>query len=123
MPVYRDRETQRVEKVNGGEGYMIRDRLLSEEKIAEVGGKCTYLSQITVEPQSSLGIHKHEGECELYFITSGKAVYTENGTDYEVAPGDALLCESGSSHGIKTASDTEPLTFVAVIMQDPEQAQ
>ena len=50
MPVYKNRETQRVEKVNGGEGFMIRDRLLSEEKIAEVGGKCIYISQITVEP-------------------------------------------------------------------------
>ena len=120
MPVYKNRETQRVEKVNGGEGFMIRDRLLSEEKIAEVGGKCTYISQITVETASSLGIHKHEGECELYFVTSGKALYTENDVEYEVVPGDAMLCESGSTHGIKNASDTEPLTFIAVIMQDPE---
>lgn len=119
MPVYSNRETQRVENVNGGDGAMIRDRLLSEEKIAEVGGKCTYLSQITVEPSSSLGIHEHTGECELYFVTSGKAIYTENDVEYEVAPGDAMLCESGSTHGIKNVSDTEPLTFVAVIMQNP----
>lgn len=119
MPIYNNRETQRVENVNGGEGAMIRDRLLTEEKIKEVGGVCTYLSQITVEPGSSLGIHKHEGECELYFVTSGKAIYTENDAEYEVVPGDAMLCESGSTHGIKNASDTELLTFVAVIMQNP----
>ena len=120
MPVYKNRETQRVEKVNGEKALWFATVWLSEEKIAEVGGKCTYISQITVEPASSLGIHKHEGECELYFVTSGKALYTENDIEYEVVPGDAMLCESGSTHGIKNASDTEPLTFVAVIMQDPE---
>ena len=36
MPVYRDRETQRVEKVNGGEGYMIRDRLLSKKRLPKL---------------------------------------------------------------------------------------
>ena len=119
MPIYKERETQRVENVNGGEGTMIRDRLLSEEKIKEVGGVCTYISQITVEPGSSLGIHKHEGECELYFVTSGAAIYTENDVEYEVTVGDAMLCESGSTHGIRNASTEEPLQFVAVIMQDP----
>ena len=52
MPVYKKRETQRVEKVNGGDGFMIRDRLLTEEKIAEVGGKCTNISKKSVEPSS-----------------------------------------------------------------------
>lgn len=120
MPIYRNRETQRVEKVNGGEGTMIRDRLLSEDKIAEIAGKCTYLAQITVEPKSSLGIHEHTGECELYFVTSGSGTYTDNGEEYTVEAGDVMLCESGNSHGIKNLSSTEPLKFIAVIMKDPE---
>lgn len=116
MPIYHERETQYVENVNGGEGGMTRDRLLTEEKL---GGVCTYISQITLEPGCSLGVHQHVGECELYFITNGSATYTENDVDYQVAKGDALLCESGSTHGIKNTGD-ETLTFVAVIMKDPE---
>ncbi|MEF2656192.1 MAG: cupin domain-containing protein [Eggerthellaceae bacterium] len=117
MPVFRNRETQRVENVNGGEGAMIRDRLLNEEQIREFGGECTYLAQITVEPHSSLGIHEHAGEGELYFITSGSALYVEDDVEYEVSAGDALFCASGSTHGIKNPGD-EVLTFVAVIMQN-----
>lgn len=118
MPVYRNRETQQVAGVNGGEGTMTRDRLLTEDQLKEVGGEVTYVSQITLDPHSSLGIHEHVGEGELYFITEGEGVYTEDGFGYNVVPGDALFCKDGSTHGIKNISD-KPLKFVAVIMKAP----
>ena len=117
MPVYSQRNPQYVEHVQGGEGRMKRDMLLPDDKL---GGVCTYISQITLEPGCSIGIHQHSGDAELYFITTGTGTYTENNTDYTVTAGDALYCADGSTHGLVNNGE-ELLQFVAVIQKTPEQ--
>lgn len=116
MPVYSNRETERVPK---DQGYIIRDNLLTAEQLEKVGGECTLLAHIIVEPHSILGEHVHEGEGELYFITEGEGIYIEDGVEYEIKSGDAMFCCDGSTHGIKNLSDNE-IRFVAVILKNPE---
>ncbi len=61
--------------------------------------------------------HKHEGECEYYYIISGIGIYDDNGNVMEVQPGTVTYTPSGSSHGIKNTGD-EVLEFIALIIKD-----
>lgn len=113
MPIFTNREPQYAENVEDGIGRMQRDRLLEGDQL---GGECSYVAQISLEPGCSIGIHQHVGDSEMYFLTSGTATYTENSTEYQVKKGDVLYCPDGSFHGIVN-SGSEMLSFVAVIQK------
>lgn len=61
--------------------------------------------------------HVHEGECESYYIISGKGLYNDNGEEIEVLPGTVTFTPSGSGHGIKNIG-SEMLEFIALIILD-----
>lgn len=111
MPVFNNRTPQYAEQVEGGIGRMQRDRLLEGDQL---GGICSYVAQISLEPGCSIGIHQHVGDSEMYFITAGTATYTENDVEYRVEKGDVLYCPDGSFHGILNSGE-DMLSFVAVI--------
>ena len=62
-------------------------------------------------------LHKHEGECEYYYIISGKGVYSDNGKEVDAIPGMVTFTPSGHSHGIKNTGE-EFLEFIALIIKD-----
>ena len=107
------RTTKTLEKRFGGKGHLISDSILTPD---EMSGGCRMYSEITLEPGCSLGIHKHEGETETYFITEGKGIYYDNGESYEVIPGDVLFCDNGESHALENIGESN-LKFVALILE------
>ena len=50
MPVFNNRTPQYAEQVEGGIGRMQRDRLLEGDQL---GGICSYVAQISLEPGCS----------------------------------------------------------------------
>lgn len=72
-----------------------------------------------IEPGASIGIHTHLEDQEAYFILDGKGIYNDDGVEYEVNPGDLLICEDGHSHGLKNASDID-LRYIALIIYTKE---
>lgn len=70
-----------------------------------------------LKPGEEVELHKHEGECEYYYIISGTGIYDDNGSAFEVNPGTVTYTPSGSSHGIKNIGD-EILEFIALIIKD-----
>lgn len=68
-----------------------------------------------IEPNGSIGIHTHTGDQEAYFILEGKGLYNDDGDEYEINPGDFLICEDGHSHGLKNIGDVD-LRYVALII-------
>lgn len=111
MKLTRSRKT--IEKRFGGKGHLISDSILSAEKMS---GGCRMCSEITLEKNCSLGIHKHEGESETYFILTGTGLYYDNGESYEVNAGDVLFCDDGESHALENTGDCD-LKFVALILE------
>lgn len=107
------RDVVYVEHAQGGEGRLGRDVLLTDDQL---GGVCSYVAQISLEPGCSLGVHKHEGDSELYFITEGTGLYSDNGVETQVGPGDVTFCPDGGEHGMMN-NGTETLKFVAVIQK------
>jgi mannose-6-phosphate isomerase-like protein (cupin superfamily) len=84
-------------------------------KKEEIKGKVRLFARIVLKKDCSIGFHKHEGEEEIFYIISGKAIVEDSGKTYTIGPGDATLTPGGEGHFIKNAGG-EPLEFVAVIL-------
>ena len=70
-----------------------------------------------LKPGEEVEFHIHEGECEYYYIISGKGIYNDNGKEVEIIPGAVTFTPSGEGHGIKNTGD-EMLKFIALIILD-----
>jgi quercetin dioxygenase-like cupin family protein len=76
------------------------------------------VGRMTLAPGSSIGLHTHKDDEEIYIILSGQGLYTKNdGQTETVGPGDMTLTRRGHQHGL--ANDgAETLIFIAVIAAD-----
>lgn len=98
----------------GGKGTVDFSYVLEEEK-GELYGKGRLFAMITVKPGDSIGYHVHEGEMECYYILSGSAKYSDNGTELQVTAGDTTITADGEGHSIENTGD-EDLVFAALIL-------
>lgn len=105
---------EHYEKRAGGKGTMHIERLLSK---IEAGSNVPMYATVTIDVNSSLGYHLHQGETETYYILQGKALYNDNGVERELHEGDVTFTPSGSSHGIANIGDG-PLVFMALIIKN-----
>lgn len=79
--------------------------------------KLRTFSHAVLKKGEEVEFHIHEGECEFYYILSGKALYDDNGTLKQIQKGDVTYTPPGSGHGIKNTGD-EDLEFIALIILD-----
>ena len=70
-----ERELVKVEHVNGGDGYIVREAMVTSE---EVGEACKMYAKIHLDPGCEVGYHYHHGETESYFILTGHGTYDDN---------------------------------------------
>ena len=106
--------TEIKSNLRGGVGDLQFTHLFSG---AELGGRADMLAVVTLQPGESVGEHPHNGNGEVYYILSGSATVTEDGTARILNPGDAEFCADGHTHSIVNHTD-EPATFLALIMKD-----
>lgn len=114
MTKAREREVVKVERVNGGAGFIMKEALLNTEQL---GQHCNMFSKVTLKPNCELGHHEHHGETEAYYILSGKGMYDDDGKAVEIEAGDVTFCEDGKGHGLKNTG-SEDLVFVALILKN-----
>ncbi len=100
------------EQMRGGKGSV---EILHVFQKDELRGKARLCAKITIEPGSSIGLHPHVDEEEIFYIISGKGIVNDNGTAAEVGSGDGILTGDGASHSIEAVGD-EPLVMMAVIL-------
>ena len=75
------------------------------------------VSRMTLEAGSSIGLHTHETDEEIYIVLSGRGIYTDDdGSRREVGPGDVSLTMRGQRHGLEVSQEG-PLTLMAVIAE------
>ncbi len=105
----------KVFEARGGEGFVNGRNYLRHENAPE-GSVFRMVAIMTLEPGASVGYHVHENNEEVYSILSGSGIYSDNGKEIEVGPGDTTLAPRGTGHGIKNSGDA-PLVFFAVIAE------
>ena len=96
----------------GGKGSITFEHFM-DQQMANGAGRL--FAKTIIPPGSSVGLHKHEGDSEVYFILDGKALVNDNGTEVELGPGDVNFCRDGESHGIENIG-TSDLEYIAIIL-------
>ncbi len=74
---------------------------------------------IRLKQGDSLGVHRHEQECEIYYVMQGRGWYRDNEQEYEIQAGEAVICQDGDSHGISN-NEKEELVFIALVVSFKE---
>ena len=105
--------TELRENMRGGEGTAISTSLISGPE--ELNGKGRVFSRITLNPGTSIGYHIHEKDSELFYILTGTGVYSDDGTDVNVRPGDVAICELGHGHSLANRGE-EVLEIIALVI-------
>ena len=96
----------------GGAGDVTMFHFLTEQ---EARGAGRLFSKTVIEPGNSIGVHKHEGEMETYFILKGKALVSDDGAEAVLEAGDCNVCLDGQSHSIKNVGE-DTLEYISIIL-------
>lgn len=100
----------------GGKGTLTNVHFLDKENAA---GSGRLFSKSSLPPGSSIGNHTHDGDFEVYYILSGKALVNDHGVEHTLHPGDSILTKNGFSHSIENIGN-EVLEYIALIIFDRE---
>ncbi|MGJ8455728.1 cupin domain-containing protein [Pseudothermotoga sp. U03pept] len=103
---------ENITKMRGGDGEVQILHLLEKESLL---GKARLFAKLTVKPGSSIGLHKHENEFEIFYVLSGEGIFNDNGTRITVQAGDICLTNSGENHSIENTSE-QNLELLAIIV-------
>ena len=67
-----------------------------------------------LESGASIGLHTHEGNCEIIYILSGNGKVKYDDTEEKLSAGSCHYCPKGHSHSLINDGD-EDLVFFAVV--------
>lgn len=70
-----------------------------------------------LEPGSSIGFHKHEGNCEIMFFVEGEGKVIYDDGEEEVKPGYCHYCPEGHSHSLINNGTKDLIFYAAVTVQ------
>ena len=96
----------------GGKGEVTFYHYMDE---ASSNGMGRFFCKTVLPPGSSIGVHQHVGDHEVYYILEGKGVVSDDGVLVEVGPGDLNHCLDGHEHGIENTG-TVDLVYIANIL-------
>lgn len=98
-------EEKVVENFKGGNGKLIMR--------AADDGKVKIMRNI-LTPGSSIGMHAHEGNCEVMYIIKGEITFVCDGKEETARAGEVHYCPCGHTHCAenRTAEDAE---FFAIV--------
>ena len=108
-----DREVEVRQNMRGGTGAVTVRHYLKPE---EIKARTRLCAELILPPGTSIGVHDHVEEDEIYIIQKGKGAMTDGGKEILVEAGDAILTGQGASHSIKNTG-TEDLVVTAVIIR------
>ena len=75
---------------------------------------------LTLPAGSSIGLHTHQGNCEIIHVLSGSGVCHDDGTDVAISAGMTHYCPEGHTHGIdNTGADELVLLGILLFFATP----
>lgn len=100
------------ENLNGGIGKVKLENIIQNE---ELKGKGRLFKRVALPVGSSIGVHDHKTDFEVYYILKGKGKVFDNGEFVEVNEGDVVYTADGEKHSIENIGE-EDLEFVALVL-------
>lgn len=68
-------------------------------------GAWDFALRVVMPPNSSMGLHEHGQDEEMYIILSGEGLMTIEDKQHRVEKGDMILNRPGGTHGLLNDSD------------------
>lgn len=101
-----------AQAVRGGEGCVIARRLLGPHP----GSALAALGVNRLPPGSSIGLHGHTGEEDVYFCLEGAGVVVDDGREHAFTPGTLQICRSGGTQALRNPGPGD-LVFLAALVK------
>ena len=98
-------EQKRIEGFKGGKGLFL-------SKLAD-DGKVKIMHNI-LPAGSSIGMHTHNGNCEVMYVLRGEITFTYDGKKEIAHAGDVHYCPNGHSHCAENLTEDEAEFFAIV---------
>lgn len=97
---------------HGGDGTILFRRVLEG---AVFHGPWNFVDYAVVPPGSSIGLHRHRGNEELYLILEGEGTMHLDGEEFPVRAGHVVVNRDGGTHGLRNESDGPLRLFVVEV--------
>jgi mannose-6-phosphate isomerase-like protein (cupin superfamily) len=109
-----------LEKCHGGIGALDWIEVLDGEDLKGKG--LNFVHDDILPPGVSIGVHKHTGDEEYYYIVSGKGIMTLDQERMEVTMGDITAVYPGGMHGLENtgSEDLRIIVISARIKPNPD---
>ncbi len=98
-------EEKVIPKMRGGEGELIARMFVNED---------TKIMCSRLTPSSTIGLHTHETDSEMFYILSGTGKVLYDGGYESLSAGSCHYCPKGHEHSLINDSG-EDLVFLAMI--------
>lgn len=89
---------------HGGVGKIQIQKVFRRE---DLNGVWDFALRVIMPPSSSMGLHKHLDEEEMYIILNGQGVMTLESETKQVSKGGMILNKPFGEHGLVNNSDNE----------------
>jgi len=66
-----------------------------------------FIHHTILPPGTSVGLHAHENDEEIYIVLEGQGLYTQDDDTFKVKPGDVLRNKPFGSHGLENTGDVD----------------
>lgn len=96
-----------------GRGTVKIEPLFSSE---EFNAPVRLCARLRLVPGTSIGLHQHIDEDEIYYILEGKGEVYDGERKYSVSAGSSILTVSGESHSLENTGSRD-MVLLAVIPQ------
>lgn len=77
-------------------------------------GKHSQLVLMSLQPDEEIGMEVHPDNDQFFRFEAGVGKVVIDGTEYEVADGDAVVVPAGAQHNVVNTSSTEPLKLYTI---------
>jgi mannose-6-phosphate isomerase-like protein (cupin superfamily) len=110
---HEDMKRDILKECHGGKGDLDWTIVLDAKDIRKHNMKILWFHDDILPVGTSIGIHRHESDEELYYFLSGKGTMTLDGKRQEVMAGDVSVVVPGGEHGLENTGN-EDLRFIVV---------
>lgn len=87
-----------IDHCHDGEGKIHFYAIFGEE---DFESNWSFVHRSIIPKDSSIGLHKHGDNEEMYFIIEGRGIMTVDKEEREVKSGDLILNKAGGTHGLR----------------------
>lgn len=113
----RHMQEQRIDTIDGsvrGGTGIVRVRYMLDG-MGEMQGKGRTFCHTVLEPGAAIGLHRHEGESEFFYLLCGEGEFCDNGDWVRVGRGDVLATHAGETHALRNTG-AQSLEFVGLVL-------